>query len=340
MFGRILTNKSLGMNDFAAFGLLAAISVSGVFSPARALYRDVPDQGAPDAGTAAPATVVEAALARIREGDVNGGIRALREAGEAGDPDGFFHLGEIHRLGVGRQASPAIATMFYRFAAGMGHGRASLSLANMLFFDMPGEVGGRGEALAIWRRHALQGETEALYMLGILYWNGDVGDTPDPIRGYGLVRRAADAGYGDAVEAELAMRQQLSVEARETGLTYADGLTESSFDGEILAPHLLLAEDSASPETAGLEEPDDWSTIWRVEVGLAMNRVEADRLEKLILSEMADAVTGLYSTVQEVPSRPGMYRLVFGPVPSMQEAVSRCILLKRKGHDCFAKPPG
>lgn len=396
------------------FGLVLPSDVA-VAAPAPVAPVDVQSQSA----------LVDAALDLVRGGSVDLGIEELRRLGEQGYSDAFYHLAEIHRLGIGRPVSVPIATMYYRLAAGLGHKRAALTLANFLFFEGDGSQSSIDEAMAVWQQYALMEDPEAMYMLGMVYWNGEGGRLPDPIRGYGLVWKAAAEGYADAINGESAMNGQLSEQARARARQYASALQAEGFSDKPIALYLVMGredgarertpepgtvditadapmvvadtEPAAGPdeETGGtpaemsvasaqepesepepepepaavvdagpeqgdggddfamaegmdegddpvLEDPDapvDWTTVWHVEVGFAMSQEEVDRLMKVILTTQAEAVAGLKGEVTESINRPGLYRLVFGPVKGMQGAVRRCVALKRAGYDCFAKPP-
>ncbi len=313
--------------------------------PAPLSAQDAETEPAPQTSTGSTMleAEVEDALQLIRDGQVETGVETLRRLGELGNADAFFHLAEINRLGAGKEATEPVALMYYRFAARLGHTRAALSLANLLFFEGSGE-GDVNEAVEIWQQYALEAEPEAMYLLGMVYWNGESGILPDPVRAYGLVWRASQLQYTPAVEAEPEMRSQLSDEARETALAYAATMRSKGFDDKPLA--LELVTDDASAIIKSYEEskgdkvkPDDWNTVWHLEVGFAMSKEEIEKVQARIMANEKTDVQDLFSEVIENANRPGMYRLVFGPVESMQRAVKHCVALKRAGHDCFAKPP-
>lgn len=280
------------------------------------------------------------ALDLISDDQVSAGIDALRRLGELGSGEAFFHLAEIHRLGVGREPAPKIALMYYRLAAQMGNKQGALNLANILYFEGDGSDADVNEALAIWQQYALLGDVEAMYLLGMLYWNGDGLGIPDPVRGYGLVWRASDVGYGPAMETEPQMHEQLNAEAIEAAKAYARDLEVKGFERKPLDLHLVTDD---VPDLAELEQgpkkPEDWDTVWRLEVGFAMGNDDTKALETAILAKKADTVGDMFHEIIEAPNRPGLYRLLFGPAKDMQDAVRRCVSLKRAGFDCFAKPP-
>ncbi|WP_262692564.1 SPOR domain-containing protein [Kordiimonas aestuarii] len=287
---------------------------------------------------------IEDALALVREGNVEAGAETLRRLGELGNPDAFFHLAEINRLGAGKESSEDVALMYYRFAARLGHRRAALSLANILFFEGQDTEAEYKEAMEIWQKYALRGEPEAMYLLGMVYWNGEGGVLPDPVRGYGLVTKATQFEYAPAIEAEPAMREQLSLDARAKAAAFADNMALEGFDDTPLA--LELVTDDADTIIKGYEEakgkqekPENWDDVWHLEVGFAMSQEEIKKLQAKIIADPKADVKDMFSEVIENTNREGLYRLVFGPVGSMQDAVRHCVALKRVGHDCFAKPP-
>lgn len=298
------------------------------------------------AQTQADLDAVKAAAAKIRAGDIQRGTLEMRALSERGVPQALFLMGEIYKDGIGLdEPSISTATMYYRLASRLGYDKAALKLANILFFEGDESEASYAEAIAAWQELAIKGNAEAAYMLGMVYWNGDAGAVRDPVRGYGLVWLAAEKGYGDAEQNLLSMRGMLNSEARTTGEEYAQNLAERGFGVDPLAMDLVLdsapkpVSSPAPKEEAPIVKPDDWSTVWRLEVGFAMSELEVTRLQSIIGSTQAQVIGALHSEVIDSANRPGLYRLVYGPVRSMHEAVSKCVALKRAGHDCFAKPP-
>jgi len=330
----------------------------------------VPDTAAPDteardeeaqdiaAQLAAPAPDVAAALAKIPAGGINAAIKDLTRLGYEGDADAFYHLAEIYRLGIGREASPDVALMYYRLSAALDHPHAEMNLANILYFDDAsggqtdiegGDTDGpsagsdetrrsdpKGQALAIWKRRAVGGDPEAMYLYGLALWNGEAIGTSDPIRGYGLVARAADAGYHAAVNSELEMRAQLSLDARERGRDFALDLTPGSFGDDPLDLDLLFA--GVESDSGRNSAPEDWTKIWRVEVGFALTDMDSVRLQanimKKIMSSSRYAVTRIPARGKDMH-----WRLLYGPMSDAVEAATFCARLKRIGEDCFARAP-
>lgn len=299
--------------------------------------------------TSADREAVKEAAAMIRSGDTQRGIFAMQALAERGIPQALFLMGEIHKDGIGKKEKEPnipVATMYYRLASRLGHKAASLKLANILFFEGDGSEASHAEAIEAWQSLALEGNAEALYMLGMVYWNGDAGTERDPVRGYGLVWAASEKGYDPAIQSELSMKAMLNKEARETGMDYAKNIEDRGFSGGPLAMELVLdsvdgpVKTKPAKEKEPLKKPEDWREVWRLEVGFAMSELEVERLQKVLISTQREVIGELYSEIVESANRPGLYRLIFGPVESMHDAVSRCVDLKRAGHDCFARPPG
>lgn len=283
-----------------------------------------------------PAASIEEALAKIPLGGFNQAVKDLLRFGYEGDAQAFFHLAELHRLGVTRDTNTDLAVMYYRLAAKGGHGRASLSLANLLFFDI-GDGIARDEALDIWTEEAITGKPEALYMLGLMYWNGEAIGFADPVRGYGLVWRSAELGYAAAIDAELEMRVQIAFDARQAGTLFAESLSVDSFDDAPLNLDLVLA--GIAPAVSERTAPDDWTTVWRVEVGFALPEKDLPILAGTIAAAYPDKAAVFART--EIPSKStaGTFRLLYGPMNDADEAVGFCVSLKRIGQDCFARAP-
>lgn len=348
---------------------VSSVSAMGIFYDAEAQE----DPLTADEGS------VEDALNFIRNGRIDRGTIILQRLAGEGNSDSLFHLAELYRLGIGREKANNVATMYYRLATALGHETASLSLANMLFFEGDGSDKTISEALSVWRNLAIEGNAESIYMLGMVYWNGEAGQDRDPIRGYGLVWRAAQSGYADAVQNELTMHSLLNAEARDAAIEFGKSISDASFGDEVLAAELLtvalpegktetssedtetsFAAAAADPQTLTSDEtneaeqskdaavteavepaaaPEDWSSVWRLEVGFAMSKLDVGRLQSVISASQAAAVGNLSSEIAPSATRPGLYRLVYGPMKGLNQAVNVCVILKRAGHDCSAKAP-
>ncbi len=230
--------------------------------------------------------------------------------------------------------------MYYRLASALGHDRSSLSLANLLYFEKGGDAKSTQTAIAIWQQQAILGELEAIYMLGMLYWNGEGGLQTDPVRGYGLMWRAVQEGYRDAFESEAAMLPMLSLEARRVGREYATKLEEFGFTEDPLAMDLVVANVvTAAPGVQVREAPDDWNSVWVMEIGFGMSKEEAETLQKTIFQTQSTLLQEFTSDLMKSSTRAGLYKVSIGPMEGMREAVTVCVDLKQAGNDCFARPP-
>lgn len=285
---------------------------------------------------------VHAAIRLLRDGQTEKALYRLRKLGESGRPEAFYHLGEIYRLGASVPSNPEVSQMYYGFAAHMGHVRSALTYANVAYFEGP-DVAGTGEAVALWQQYALQGEPEALFMMGLLLWNGEAGLVQDPVRGYGLVWRAADMGFTTAIQSELEMADQLSFEAKQKARTYARNLASEGFGEGPLALDLVF-EGIERPDGMGEPriEPENWRRVWRLDVGFHLPKTKALELRAALLVDLPEVV-GALALVLEPALRQGVdtgkFQLVAGPFTSLQEAVSHCVLVKRQGYECFARAP-
>lgn len=288
---------------------------------------------------------VDEALTAIRNGEVAKGLSVLQSLSEQGNPIALYHMGETARLGIGREPSPSVSIMFFRMSAQLGYEVAAMKLANILYFDGSGSGAEINEAKTIWKSYALKNNREAQFVLGMIYWSGDETTTTDPIRGYGLIWRSAESGYNDAVQAELTMRAQLNGDARKVGEEYGRRLEEMGIDDreplrlDLLVEGYVSGTGSDSLEPEEIAPPQDWNAVWRMEVGFAMEEDDAIVLMRRIQEQEHDTVGDLAAAVVLAPNRNDAYRIVFGPVKGLSEAVEKCIAVKRGGHDCFAKPP-
>ena len=284
---------------------------------------------------------VSSALDEIRSGRINQGIQKLLALGQNGNAEANFHLGQIYALGAGRKRDAEKAAGYFRSAARLGHQRAELSLANLLYFEgQPGE--NYEEAFKIYKSYAMAGEPEAQYVLGMMFWNGDVSEDVDPIRGYALVWLASENGYPDAISTELEMHSQLNFDARREAKRYARALEEEGFSRIPLKLDLVEPDNAEktqqSPEKS-LLTAEDWQNVWHVEVGAATSKRDADRLVRVIGQNMSTEIIGLSNLIVENNHLPGRYKILYGPFDSFQDAVMQCVKFKARGHDCFSRAP-
>lgn len=288
------------------------------------------------------------ALQKLNEQNFEGALTILEELGEKGSADAYFHLGEIERLGIlprGKNLSLAITN--YRMASALGHKRAGLSLANMMYFDRgifeSGQIKDKPSvetAVATWQQLALEGEREALYMLGIFYWNGTATLMQDPIRGYGLIWLAANKGYKDAIVAEPQMLPSLSYDARMAGRDYAGRIDQLGFSKDPLRLDLIYATISpASTTGAKRKKPISWSLAWHLQIGISLPRESSEKLRLEIERDFSPILSPLHGETVADIDRIERYKLLYGPMKSMNEAVTTCLTFKKRGIDCFAIAP-
>ncbi|MBL4787755.1 MAG: sel1 repeat family protein [Kordiimonadaceae bacterium] len=362
----------------AAYALLfvtfSSISLSAQEAEVVASQAAPPD--APSSELSEDEQKIENALTALRDGNITRGTAILHVEAREGNAEAMFHLAELYRLGVGQDVSVPVALMFYRLASVSGHKRASLSLANLLFFEGDGTAKSYSEALTVWQTLSLEGDLESTYLLGMVYWNGDATVKRDPVRGYGLVWRAAEEGYEDAVQSELVMKSILGLDAREAAIEYGKSLEIEGFSDGTIGADLLVddqgvsllaqadpveagagagagagaeAEAGAEPETEAkkeevatvfvYEKPDDWTKVWRLQVGRTMTQDRLQRFREFVVNEQFALIGKLVS--DSVPSavQPGFYRLVMGPMPSLLSAVNTCVALSKAGHACKVQAP-
>lgn len=331
---------------FSGFFALALALTSGLWAqdesvppPASPPPASPPPASPPPASSSADDLVIEDALDAIRNQNTQKGMDLLQRLGDQANPTALYHLGEMARLGIGGKQSMDVAMMYYRLAGKLGNEQAAMKLANILYFDGDGTPAEVAEALSIWQTYALQDNPEAAYLLGIIYWNGENGRTPDPLRGYGLIWRSAQAGYNDAVQSELTMRAQLPGDARKAGQIYGERLEYLGFTDELIGMDLLVEGWEPDEKDTTVVKPEDWTKVWRLEVGFAMREADAKATMERIDQDHAETLEGLFGEIDESPNRPGRFRLLYGPVDGLHAAVSLCVTLKRDGYDCFATPP-
>ena len=94
-----------------------------------------------------------------------------KRAVELGDVDAMVGLGLLYELGSGVKLDKKKAERLYRAAADRGDAVAQYNLGLLQYNDE--EVENHKEALRNFKRSAEQGYTDAMYMVGCCYENGD-----------------------------------------------------------------------------------------------------------------------------------------------------------------------
>lgn len=156
------------------------------------------------------------AIRHYQDGDYKKAIKQWQDLAQQGDADAAFNLGQVFKSGDGVSFDYPKAESYYRFAAGAGHTAAQRELANLLFFTY-GTPDARQAAIPLWQMAAANGDGRAQYILGILYFNGDV-VPQDKVLGYAWTLLAIDGGVPEALQSNTAMKSQLSPE--EMGLAF------------------------------------------------------------------------------------------------------------------------
>jgi len=158
---------------------------------------------------------VKAGVEAWERGDYKGAVDRWRGPATRGDADAQFNLGQAYKLGRGVPANLDQAELWYSKAAGQGHEQAEASYGLALFAN------GKRDKAAPWlQRAAGRGDPRAQYVLGTMYFNGDVVQK-DWVRAYALVTRSSQSGLAEASGALAQMDKYMTVQDRQAALTLA-----------------------------------------------------------------------------------------------------------------------
>lgn len=158
---------------------------------------------------------VKAGVEAWERADYKAAVDRWRGPASRGDADAQFNLGQAYKLGRGVPADLGQAELWYGKAAAQGHEQAEASYALALFAN------GKRDAATPWlQRAAGRGDPRAQYVLGTMYFNGDVVQK-DWVRAYALVTRSSQSGLAEASGALSQMDKYMSVQDRQAGLTLA-----------------------------------------------------------------------------------------------------------------------
>ena len=135
---------------------------------------------------------VKAGVDAWDKGDFKTAVDLWRASATSGNADAQFNLGQAYKLGRGVPADLKQAETWYGKAAWQGHEQAEASYGLALFSN-----GKRSEALTWLERAARRGDPRTQYVLGTMYFNGDV-VAKDWVRAYALVTRASQTGLNEA----------------------------------------------------------------------------------------------------------------------------------------------
>lgn len=158
---------------------------------------------------------VKAGVEAWERGDFKGAVARWQGPANQGNADAQFNLGQAYKLGRGVPADLKQAEIWYGKAAFQGHEQAEASYGLALFSN-----GKRSEALTWLQRAAQRGDPRTQYVLGTMYFNGDV-VAKDWVRAYALVTRASQTGLSEASAALAQMDKYISLPQRQEGLTLA-----------------------------------------------------------------------------------------------------------------------
>ncbi|WP_448658804.1 SPOR domain-containing protein [Sphingomonas sp. CJ99] len=165
---------------------------------------------------AAPAQAdVKAGLEAWARGDYAAAVGQWRADAERGDPDAQFNLAQAYRLGRGVPQDLAQAEQWYRRAAQQNHRQASDFYGLALFQN------GNKQAAVPWlEASARRGEPRAQYVLGTMYFNGDV-VARDHARAFALLSRASAQGITQATQTLAQIDRYIAMPDRQRGAQLA-----------------------------------------------------------------------------------------------------------------------
>jgi hypothetical protein len=206
------------------------------------------------AGAAVLACGAQPALADVKagvdawsRGDYAVAVREWRGPAEAGDPDALFNLAQAYRLGRGVPVDEARAESYYAQAAAKGHVQAADTYGLMLFQS------GRHEAAWPYvEAAAKRGDPRSQYLLGIAYFNGDVGQK-DWVKAYALLTLANSAGLPQAAGAIAQMDETIPLMQRQQAASLAAEMRQQA--DSTRGRELASAELATGPSATMLPPP-------------------------------------------------------------------------------------
>ncbi|WP_164852711.1 SPOR domain-containing protein [Novosphingobium umbonatum] len=156
-------------------------------------------------------------------GDYATALREWQPYADKGDADALFNLGQAYKLGRGVPQDMVKAEMLYAKAAAKGHAQAGDNYGLLLY-----QRGEKTAALPYLRAGADRGNSSALYLMGLSYFNAD-GVSKDWVRAYALESLAAQPhadvpALGVAQQALTQMDQYIPMEDRQRGIALASEL--------------------------------------------------------------------------------------------------------------------
>lgn len=154
------------------------------------------------------ANTLELAISDFQNGDYKSAQDTWQDLANNNDPDALYNLGQLFHLGQGVAFNETKASEYFLSAAQLGHTAAQRELANIYFFSS-GTPEHPKAAIAWWQQAAAAGDGRSQYILGVLFFNGDL--VPQNMAlGFAWTLLAIEAGIAEAIQSETAMRGQLS----------------------------------------------------------------------------------------------------------------------------------
>lgn len=211
--------------------LLAAAASAAIVAVAPALAQEDP---------------VKTGVEAWQNGDYKTAVDKWRGPAAAGNPDAQFNLAQAYKLGRGVPADLAQAEEWYRRAAIQGHPQAEDNYGLALF-----QNGKRADAVQWLQRSSARGEPRAQFVLGTMFFNGDVVER-DWVRAYALIVRSSQSGLSEASKALAQMDRYISLTDRQQGLALARRYEEDANRAQ-LTPDLTgpATQVAAAPPAAG-----------------------------------------------------------------------------------------
>ena len=153
------------------------------------------------------ANTLELAISDFQNGDYKSAQNTWQDLANNNDPDALYNLGQLFHLGQGVAFNETKAAEYFLSAAQLGHTAAQRELANIYFFSS-GTPEHPKAAIAWWQQAAAAGDGRSQYILGVLFFNGDL--VPQNMAlGFAWTLLAIEAGIAEAIQSETAMRGQL-----------------------------------------------------------------------------------------------------------------------------------
>lgn len=168
---------------------------------------------------------IEAGARKYEAGDYSGAIAEWLPYAAQNEPNALFNLGQAYRLGRGVNVDLAKSANFYERAANLGHISAKANLGTVLYFSPP-PLQNKAKAIDWWSKAAEFNEPRALYMLGVLHFNGDEMPRDWP-RAYALTKAASEAGVPEARDALREMEQFVSADDKTQALALNIGSSKT-----------------------------------------------------------------------------------------------------------------